>query len=115
MPVVDMPALSFQSRADAVDHRVAAVGVGNDPNSISSMGRVDGTSRYNGRPAGVSDAFQVNEHSVEPILANRCRNLLSHEDRGRSGIDKAEEFRPKVSFVFLTFVLAGEAERLTRG
>ncbi len=73
------------------------------------MGRIDGTSRYNGRPAGVSDAFQVNEHSVEPILANRCRNLLSHEDSGRSGIDKAEEFRPEVAIVFFAFAFAGDA------
>ena len=79
MPVVAIPALSFQSRADAVAHKACAliatspaefpaslfpsfafarlVGVGHKPKWISSMGRIDGTSRDNGRPAGVANAF----------------------------------------------------------
>jgi hypothetical protein len=59
-----------------------AAGVGHKPQSISPMGRIDGTSRDNGRPAGVADAFQVRMHSVEPMLSNRCRNLFSHDDIG---------------------------------
>jgi hypothetical protein len=77
------------------------------------MGRIDGTSRDNGRPAGVADSFQVNTHSVEPILANRCRNLLSHNDSGRSGADKTEIFWPEVALVLLAFAFAGDAEGLT--
>ena len=76
-----MPGESFQSLALGVTHK---------PQSISPMGRVDGTSRDNDRPAGVTDSFQISEHSVEPILANRCRNLLSHEDSGPSGTEQAE-------------------------
>jgi hypothetical protein len=76
------------------------------------MGRIDGTSRDNGRPAGVADAFQVSTHSVEPILANRCRNLLSHDDRGPGGTDESEEDRPEVAFVGLRSAFAGDAEGL---
>ncbi len=89
-----------------------AAGVGHKPQPISSMGRIDGTSRDNGRPAGVADAFQVRMHSVEPILSNRCRNLLSHDDRGEGSADEVEEDRPEVAFVFLPFLLTGDGEGL---
>lgn len=83
------------------------------PQSIPSVGRVDGTSRDNGRPAGVTDAFQVNTHSVEPRFANRCRNLLSHDDRRAGCCDEAEEVRPEVTDVLLPRAFAGNTERLT--
>lgn len=70
------------------------VGVGHKPESISTVGRVDGTSRDNGRPPGVADSFQVSEHSVEPILANRCRNLFSHEYSGPAGTDEPKKVGP---------------------
>ena len=79
------------------------------------MGRIDGTSRNNDRPAGVTDAFQVRRHSVEPILANRCRNLLSHDDRGPTGSNEAEEDGPEVALVRRAFLLTGGAEGLAGG
>ena len=79
------------------------------------MGRVDGTSRDNGRPAGVADAFHVSEHSVEPVLANRRRNLLSHEDSGPSGTGEPEKVGPQVPIVSLGFALARDRERLAGG
>jgi hypothetical protein len=79
------------------------------------MGRIDGTSRDNGRPAGVTDAFQVRLHSVEPILSNRCRNLFSHEDRGPTGADKLKEDGPEVALVFLRFAFPGNGEGLAGG
>jgi hypothetical protein len=71
------------------------------------MGRIDGTSRDNGRPCGVADAFQVSRHSVEPRLANRCRNLLSHDDRGAAGADEVEEDGPEVALVRLASAFSG--------
>jgi hypothetical protein len=79
------------------------------------MGRIDGTSRDNGRPAGVTDAFQVSTHSVEPIFSNRCRNLFSHEDRGPTGADKLKEDGPEVALVFLRFAFSGNGEGLAGG
>jgi hypothetical protein len=90
------------------------VGVGHKPESVTPMGRIDGTSRDNGRPAGVADAFQVSEHSVEPVLANRRRNLLSHEDSGPSGTNESKKVGPQVPIVSLRFALAGDRERLAR-
>lgn len=87
--------------------------VGHKPKSISPMGRIDGTSRDNDRPDGVADAFQVSTHSVEPVLSNRCRNLLSHDDIGPGGTDESEELRPEMPLVFLPFAFAGDAEGLT--
>lgn len=91
-----------------------ASGVCHKPEAIPSVGRVDGTSRDNGRPAGVVDAFQVSKHSIEPVLANRCRNLLSHEDSGPSGTDEPRKVGPQVPIVSLGFALAGDGERLAR-
>jgi hypothetical protein len=68
----------------------SAISLGDDPQAISTVRPIDGTSRDNGRPAGVTDAFQVSKHSVEPVLANRRRNLLSHEDSGPSGTDESK-------------------------
>lgn len=58
------------------------------------MGRVDGTSRDNDRPAGVTETFQVSEHSIEPMLANRSRNLFSHQHSGPSGTDEPKHVGP---------------------
>jgi hypothetical protein len=96
---------SFQSRA---------VGVGHKPQPLASVGGIDGTSRDNGRPAGVADTFQVIKHSVEPVLANRRRNLLSHEDSGPSGTNESKKVGPQVPIVSLRFALAGDRERLAR-
>jgi hypothetical protein len=78
------------------------------------MGRIDGTSRDNGRPAGVADAFQVSKHSVEPILANRCRNLLSHKDSGPSGTGEAKQVGPQVPIIGGSALLTCNRERLAR-
>lgn len=58
------------------------------------MGRVDGTSRDNDRPAGVVERFQIIEHSIEPMPANRCRNLFSHQHSGPSGTDEPKHVGP---------------------
>jgi hypothetical protein len=74
--------------------------------------RADSASRNNDRPNGVTDSFQVSTHSVEPILANRCRNLFSHDNIGPTGIDKSKELGPEVALVVLPLLLAGGAEGL---
>jgi len=79
------------------------------------MGRVDGTSWDNDRPAGVVLCFQVSRNSVEPVLANRRRNLFSHDDSGPSGTDEAKEVGPQVPIVILGFAFTRNGERLARG
>lgn len=51
-------------------------------------------------------------HSVEPILANRCRNLFSHDDIGPAGTDEAEEDGPQMAVVRLALLAAGDGEGL---
>lgn len=104
--VVVIPGESFQSRADAVTHSAASVG--NEPETVTTVGRIDGTSRDNDSPAGVADACQVSMHSVEPVLANRRRNLLSHEDSGPSGTDEAKQVGPQVPVISLGFAFSGD-------
>ena len=71
-----------------------AAGVGHKPQPVTSVGRVDGTSWHNDRPAGVADSIHVSMHSVEPMFANRCRNLLSHEDIGPTGTGEPKQVGP---------------------
>lgn len=110
---VAIPAESFQSRALAVIQSPASA-LGDEPDAVTAMWRVDGTSRDNDRPPGVSDAFQVSEHSVEPTLANRCRNLLSHDDSGPSGTDETKEVGPQVPIIVGAALLSCDTERLAR-
>jgi hypothetical protein len=99
--------LPRHSSAQAIDlPPFGRVGVGHKPEAISSVGRVDGTSRDNGSPAGVVDAFQVRMHSVEPILSNRSRNLFSHDDMGPLGTDEVEEDWPEVTLVCFPFAFS---------
>lgn len=84
-----------------------------EPYAISTMGRIDGTSWDNGRPAGVVTALHVSVHSVEPILSNSCRNLLSNDRIGAPVVDKTEELRPKMAFVLGAAAAACDAEGLT--
>jgi hypothetical protein len=97
------------SLARIVDHIAA---FSDEPEAISTVWRIDGTSWNNGRPAGVALKFQVSVDSVEPILSNRRRNLLSHGDRGTLCCDEVVERRPEVPFVLLALASAGDAEGL---
>src|SRR5690606_10203420 len=106
---IAMPGVSFQSRADAVINSAASR---DEPETVTPVRRVDGTSRDNGRPCGVADTFQVSKHSVEPILANRCRNLLSHENSGPSGTGESKPVGPQMPLIVLASLLSRDAERL---
>jgi hypothetical protein len=81
------------AEADSLRQSLAE-GVGQKPQPVTSVGRVDGTSWHNDRPAGVANSFHVSMHSVDPMLANRCRNLLSHEDSGPAGTGEPKQVGP---------------------
>jgi len=84
------------------------------PESISTVRGVDGTSRDNNPSTVVPDTFQVRSHSEEPTLANRCRNLLSHDDRGPAGTDEAMKVRPQMPWIICSGSFACLRERLAR-
>jgi hypothetical protein len=93
---------------------VCAVGVGsNDPEPVSSMGSSDGCSRNNKRPRGVAETFQVSEHIVE-CHCDETSNVFANDPSGSRECNDAAHFRPEVAVVLFAFLLACDAEGLTR-
>lgn len=78
------------------------------------MGRVDAASRDIDAPAGVVFSRQISDNSVEPTVASRSRNLLSHDDRGPAGTDEAKEVGPQMPWIVGAELLPGDRERLAR-
>lgn len=106
-----MPGESFQSRALAVVHISRGCG---PIEPLSDVRRIDGASRDIDRPAGVAFSFQISGNSVEPTIASRSRNLLSHDDRGPAGTDEAKEVRPQMPWITGACTFSRNAERLAR-
>jgi hypothetical protein len=91
-----------------------AVGVGsNDPEPISSVRSSDGSSRNNKRPRGVAETFQVSEHIVE-CHCDETSNIFANDPSGSCECNDAAHFRPEVAVVLFAFLLACDAEGLTR-
>jgi hypothetical protein len=95
---------------------IAAVGVGimpDNPDSVSSVFCVHGTSWNNKRPAGVADSLQVRKHSVE-FHADDSSNVFSKHPSGSCLRDNAEHFRPERTVICRASALPSVAERLAR-
>jgi hypothetical protein len=90
------------------------VGHGDPVESLTDVGGVHGASRDIDPPAGVAFIRQISEHSVEPTIASRSRNLFSHDERGPTGGNEAKEVGPQVPWIVDTGAFAGDRERLTR-
>ena len=103
-PFILRPLLPFQSRACAVGH---------NPNPVSSMSGIDGTSRNNKRPRGVADAFQVRKDIVE-FHRDDSSNVLTNDPTGVCAVNNSEHLRPERTVICRAFSLPGDAERLTR-
>jgi hypothetical protein len=84
-----------------------AAGVGNNPESVPAVRGIDGTSRYNKRPPGVADVFQVRKHAVE---AQRSvpSNILSKEPSGPMLLDDPKSLRPEPAVILLASSLPGK-------
>jgi hypothetical protein len=74
--------------------------------------RVDTASREIDCPAGETFSRQIRAHSVEPTVASRSRNLLSHDDRGPSGTDEAMKVRPQMPWIICSSTFARRREWL---
>jgi hypothetical protein len=96
--------------------KFCAVGVGHgDPvEAAADVRRVDGASRDIDAPAGVTFSRQVSSHSVEPTVARRSRNLLSHDESGPTGTDEPKQVGPQMPWVVGAKALAGDRKRLAR-
>lgn len=91
-----------------------AIGVGHgDPIlPLADMGGVHGASRDINRPAGVTFSLQISGDSVEPIIASRSRNLLSHKDSGPSGTGEAKDVGPQMPWIVSTGAFPRDREGL---
>jgi hypothetical protein len=88
-----------------------AVGVGNNPNSVSSVGGADGTSWNNKRPCGVAECVQVRKHFVE-AQTDVPSNIFSKHPSGPEFFDKTTHFRPEVTVILRASTLPGCTEWL---
>jgi hypothetical protein len=120
----------FQSREVGVGHRLTmfgssffptpaeprashAIGVGHNPDSISSVPGIDGRSRNNKRPRGVAERFQVRKHIVE-FHSDDSRNVLANDPSGSDFCNNAAHLRPEMTVIFRASSLPGVTEGLAR-
>ena len=88
-----------------------AVGVCNNPEPVSSVWGVDGTSWNNKRLAGVTFGFQVRKHCVEPH-ANVSINIFANNPSGAFCLNNGKYFRPDVAVIFFASLLPGDTKWL---
>jgi hypothetical protein len=72
--------------------------MGENPNPVAPVEGVDGTSRYNDRPAGVAVRFQLSQNSVE---AHRDvpANVLSQDETGPGEVNDPAHLRPEMAVI----------------
>jgi hypothetical protein len=92
---------------------VQFLGVGHNPDSVSSVRGVDGTSRNSKRPRGVANGFQVKKHVVER-QTDDARNILANDPSGSFLFNNSEHFRPEITVIFFASLLPGLTEWLAR-
>ena len=97
--------LGLANSAERID--IEAVGVpSHNPDAISSVSGIDGTSWNNGRPCGVADGLQFSKHLVE-TQCDVTNNIFAHKPAGSCRGSNSENFRPEVAVIVLAFSLAG--------
>jgi hypothetical protein len=104
----------FSQRPRSLSSDEQGVGHGDPIEPLSDVGGVHRASRNIDAPAGVTFSLQISAHSVEPTIASRSRNLLSHDDRGSAGANEAVEVGPEVTGIVNSGAFACDRERLAR-
>ena len=99
----------------------SVVTVGNNPDAVPAVWRVDACSRKYDREDFVAFTFQVRAHRVEnqPVIPTKeAANVLRHDVGGASLSNDSKHFRPEISIVgypgplsCCTKRLAGESTR----
>jgi hypothetical protein len=88
-----------------------ADGVRHNPNSVSSVRRVDGTSWNNKRPCGVANGLQVRKHLVECHLDD-SKNIFANDPSGSLSLNNCEHRWPEVTVILFACLLAGATKGL---
>lgn len=98
----------------------AARGVGsslfcvrNDPNSVSTVWGIDGTSWNNERFCGVINGLQVIEHRVE-AQRDEAKHIFTKHPTGPCFLYNSSHFSPERAVVVFSSSFSAERERLTR-
>ena len=90
------------------------VGVAQDPEPVSPVGRTKRPSTHHGRPAGVVVRFQRREDFVRPASA-QVRNVLNQNPNWLDLANEAEHLPPEPTAVpFEAASLAGDRDVLAR-
>ena len=76
------------------------------------MGRADAVCAQYNRPDFVAIRFQVCRYSIEPVEANRLRNLLPKDSLRMELGDKPTKDGPEVAIIACAFSFSGAAKRL---
>jgi hypothetical protein len=87
--------------------------VGHNPNSVSSVPGIDGASRNNKRPSGVTECFQVRKHTVE-FHVDDSSNIFTKHPSWSCLRNNAEHFRPERTVISRAFSLPGHTVWLAR-
>lgn len=88
------------------------LGVRHNPDTVTSMRRIDTASWQYRRPAGVALSFQVSKHLVECQL-DEATNVLNDDETGPHNAKDASNFRPEVAVVCRASLLPGDRKGLT--
>lgn len=92
---------------------VVTVIVGQNPNPVSLVSGIDGTSWNNKRLCGVTVARQVSQHCVEPHR-DVPKHIFTNDPSGPDSFDNIEHCRPEVAVIVRASALPGMAEGLAR-
>jgi hypothetical protein len=94
-----------------------ATTVGNNPDPIPSVGRIDGDSWNNERPYFVTFRFQVSAHLFEYhafVPSNKAANIFTDDPSRPELSNNPKHFRPEVAVVRRSLSSSGLAEGLAR-
>ena len=92
---------------------VTAVAVGQNPNSVSSVRGIDGTSRYNKCLALIPELFQVSQHRFEAQRDEPVNIFANGPTRTTLAYD-SHKFMPERTVIALASSLPGDGIRLAR-
>ena len=90
-----------------------ALGVGHNPDSVSSMLGIHGASWNSERLAGVAFALQISKHAVERH-ADDSRHIFTNDPSGPCLSYDSEHLRPERTVIIVASSFPGEAVRLAR-
>jgi hypothetical protein len=91
------------------------VGVGHNPNPVSSVRGADGASWNNKWDGLVSDAFQVRKAALEAQrLVNKASDIFANDPPTLYSFNNSQHFRPEIAVIVCASPLPGNGEGLAR-